>query len=326
MLNITRGRIERAQKVALYGHEGVGKTSLASKFPDPLIIDTEGGTAHMDVRRIEKPQSWEELLSIIHEIAVTPGICKTLVIDTADWAEQLITAYLCTKYKQNSIESFGYGKGYTYLAEEFGRMLSACDALIEAGIHVVITAHAKMRKFEQPDEMGAYDRWEMKLSKQTAPLLKEWCDHLFFCNYQTFVVTAENDTKKAQGGKRVIYTSHHPAWDAKTRASLPEMVDLNYKNIAHIFELKSNPTPDAQNETADTDDTAAAETPIDMLRRMMDEAQITEAEIQKVVALKGHYDIDVSIDAYDEKFISGWIIKYWPQIMNIINADRTVME
>ena len=31
-------------------------------------------------------------------------------------------------------------------------------------------------KFEQPDEMGAYDRWEMKLTKQVAPLLKEWWD------------------------------------------------------------------------------------------------------------------------------------------------------
>ena len=56
----------------------------------------------------------------------------------------------------------------------------------------MVTAHAKMRKFEQPDEMGAYDRWEMKLSKQVAPLFKEWCDMLLFLNYQTYVVTTEN--------------------------------------------------------------------------------------------------------------------------------------
>lgn len=108
MLNITKGKIARAQKVVIYGPEGIGKSSLAARFPDPVIIDTEGGTAHMDVRRIDKPQSWEELLAIVKEVAATPGICKTLVIDTADWAEQLITTYLCNKYKQNSIESFGY--------------------------------------------------------------------------------------------------------------------------------------------------------------------------------------------------------------------------
>lgn len=76
----------------------------------------------MDIRRIDKPRSWEEMLAIVKEVANTPGICKTLVIDTADWAEQLITTYLCNKYKQNSIESFGYGKGYTYMAEEFARL------------------------------------------------------------------------------------------------------------------------------------------------------------------------------------------------------------
>lgn len=164
MLNITKGKIQRAQKVVIYGPEGIGKSSLAAQFPEPLFIDTEGGTSHMDVRRIDKPKTWEELLNIVKEVVMTPGVCKTLVIDTADWAEQLIVSYLCAKYKQNSIESFGYGKGYTYMSEEFSRLLTACDYVIAVGINVVITAHAKMRKFEQPDEMGAYDRWEMKLS------------------------------------------------------------------------------------------------------------------------------------------------------------------
>lgn len=52
MLNITKGKVDRAQKTVIYGPEGIGKTSLAAKFPDPVIIDTEGGTANMDVRRI----------------------------------------------------------------------------------------------------------------------------------------------------------------------------------------------------------------------------------------------------------------------------------
>lgn len=316
MLNITKGKINRAQKVVIYGPEGIGKTSLAAKFPDPVIIDTEGGTAHMDVRRIDKPRTWEELLSIVKEVSATPGICRTLVIDTADWAEQLITTYLCNKYKQNSIESFGYGKGYTYMAEEFARLLAACDLCIAAGIHVVVTAHAKMRKFEQPDEMGAYDRWEMKLSKQTAPLLKEWCDMLLFCNYQTFVVTSENDTKKAQGGKRVIYTSHHPAWDAKTRVSMPEVIDLDYANIAFAFEGGKAPAAPAP---ASPDPKPA---PYERFREVMAESGVTEDEVRKVVAAKGHYAETVPVSEYPDKFITGWLVKYWPQIVQLIDAGR----
>ena len=178
---------------------------------------------------------------------------------------------------------------------------------------MVITAHAKMRKFEQPDEQGAYDRWEMKLSKQVAPLLKEWCDMLLFLNYKTYVVTTETNAKKAQGGKRVIYTSHHPCWDAKNRHSLPEEMDLDFKNIAHLFKTGSEPAADAVK-------------PIDRLRSLMTEANVTDAELQKVVADKGHYAADAPIDTYSEKFISGWLIKYWPQILNLINAGRTVLD
>ena len=45
MLNITKGIIDRDLKVVAYGSEGIGKTTFAA-FPEPLFIDTEGGTAH----------------------------------------------------------------------------------------------------------------------------------------------------------------------------------------------------------------------------------------------------------------------------------------
>ena len=163
------------------------------------------------------------------------------MIDTADWAEQMCIDHICAKYKQPGIESFGYGKGYTYLSEEFARLLAACDEVILSGKNVVITAHAKMRKQELPDEQGAFDRWELKLSKQTAPLLKEWPDALLFLNFKTLVVTTDSNTHKAQGGKRVMFTSHHPCWDAKNRHGLPEELDLSYASIAPIFRRKHGP-------------------------------------------------------------------------------------
>ena len=45
-MNITRGVIKKAQKVIVYGPEGIGKSTFASKFPDPLFIDTEGSTTN----------------------------------------------------------------------------------------------------------------------------------------------------------------------------------------------------------------------------------------------------------------------------------------
>ena len=331
MLKISKGKTWRPVKTVVYGSEGIGKSTFAGQFPDPLFIDTEGGTDQLDVRRVEKPVTWEELLDIVNEVADTPGICGTLVIDTADWAEQMCVTHVCGKYRQASIEGFGYGKGYTYLAEEWGHLLQACDRVIASGKHVVLVAHAKQRKQELPDEAGAFDRWEMKLRKQVAPLLKEWADLLLFLNYKTYVVRTENNTNKAAGGKRVMFTTHHPCWDAKNRHGLPEEMELSFAGIAHIFrepdpeghgkEADGTPGGDIFNKPVPEDGSG---TPAGKLRAMMAEAGITEGQLRKVVAAKGHYPEETGIDSYPDKFITGWCMKHFGQITKMIKEEGDV--
>lgn len=241
-MEIIRGRIIGAKKVVVYGPEGIGKSTFASCFPNPLFIDTEGSTKDLEVDRLPRPSSWEHLLEEIAYVKSEPSSCRTMVIDTVDWAEQLCVGNICDKHHKDGIESFGYGTGYVYVKEEFGRFLNKLEDLVEAGVHVVLTAHAHIKKFEQPDEMGAYDRWELKLGKktssQTAPLVKEWADMLLFANYKTYSVAVDDKGKKhkAQGGKRVMYTAHHPCWDAKNRYHLPEECEFDYKIIQPIIE------------------------------------------------------------------------------------------
>ena len=203
-MQITRGRKARAQKVVIYGPEGIGKSSFASQFPDPVFIDTEGSTDNMDVARLDKPTSWAMLKNEIAFIKANTDACKTLVIDTIDWAEQLAVDYVCAQHQKNGIEDFGWGKGYTYVQEEIGRLLNSLSELVDNGINVILTAHAQIKKFEQPDEMGSYDRYELKLgqktSSKTAPLVKEWADMVLFANYKTIVMTTDTGKKKAQGG------------------------------------------------------------------------------------------------------------------------------
>lgn len=240
-ITITFGRIKKAEKIVIYGPEGIGKSTFASRFPDALFIDIEGSTNRMNVARLPAPPDWEYLNNEINYVLNNPTCCKTLVIDTADWAEQLCVADLCRKNKKSGIEAFGYGKGYVYLMEEFGKILRKLEQVIALGIYVVITAHAKMRKFELPEENGAYDRWELKLTKQVAPLLKEWADCVFFANYKIHSVHVGDDKYKAQGGERVMYTTHHPCWDAKNRWGMEDEVPFTYESIRQFIEEDSAP-------------------------------------------------------------------------------------
>ncbi len=238
-MEIISGVIHKPTKCVLYGPEGIGKSTFASQAPAPLFIDTEGSTVRMDVSRLPAPTSAAMIIAEINDVRDHPDCCRTLVLDTADWAEKMIRTAVCQRYNQSSLEGFGYGKGYTYVYEDFGRLLNALDEVADRGIHIVITAHAAMRKFEQPDENGAYDRWELKLINSQkcniCAMLKEWADMVLFANYETFVQKNEEKKVKAYGGKRIMYTSHHPCWDAKNRFGLPDKLPFEFTQVAHCF-------------------------------------------------------------------------------------------
>lgn len=352
-MQITRGKRARAQRVIVYGPEGIGKSSFAAQFPEPLFIDTEGSTDNMDVARMDKPTSYTMLKNQIAFVKANPTCCKTLIIDTIDWAESLIVDDVCAQHGKKGIEDFGWGNGYTYTKEEVGRFLNMLQELIELGINVVLTAHAQMRKFEQPDEMGAYDRWELKLGKktssQTAPLVKEWADMVLFANYKTVVMTAENKKKKATGGARVLYTEHHPAWDAKNRHGLPPELPLDYAAIAHIFtnvaiaenanttqstlsnmetvqqqSVQTQPTPPSepvqQAPQAPTQQVTYPQSLPQSLIDLMQPESVTPEELQQVAYIRGHFPMGTPIENFPPNY---WdmIVANWTSTLDVINTQ-----
>lgn len=241
MFEINTGVVKTPLKVIIYGTEGVGKTTLASKFPKPLFIDAENGSEALNVARYPYPTSWQMLMSEVQEFLNNPQGYKTLVIDSIDWAEAKAIEMICAGMKVNGIEDIGWSKGYTYLNEEMGRLLNLLTEVINRGVNVVLIAHMVIRTITKPEETGSYDRYELKLKQakngNNCQLVKEWADLILFCNYREFLV-ADKTTgkKKATGGKeRIMYTEHAATWDAKNRFGLPEVLPLDFEPIAHLF-------------------------------------------------------------------------------------------
>lgn len=231
-----------------------------------------------------------------------------------------------------------------------------------ANINVVLTAHAIIRKFEQPNEMGAYDRYELKLGKkttaQTAPLTKEWADMVLFANYKTFSVAADDKGKKhkAQGGQRVMYTSHHPCWDAKNRDGLAEELPFDYEQIRNVIEGNlsvnqntpislspsiSQAVPDIVPEHSpmlDIKDNVQSgpqiyhvEQPTEKLEEddyaglpktlvdLMKHNGVTPPMIQKVATSRGFFTADMKVREYDTEFLEYLTTaEGWEKLMNEI--------
>lgn len=366
MYEITSGVVSSAQKVVIYGPEGIGKSTFAAQFPDPVFIDTEGSTKKLNIRRFPKPSSWEMLKNEVKE-AMNGRLCKTLVIDTFDWAEQLCIETICSAHQKKGIEDFGYGNGYVYEKEEIGKFLNLLQEVVDSGINVVLTAHAQMRKFEQPDELGAYDRWELKLGKKTSsqisPLVKEWADMVLFANYKTYAIAVDKDGKKfkAQGGDRVMYTTHHPCWDAKNRDGLPSEMPFEYSGIAHLFTFSgqhSNSSATVATAVAVEDattkqpvqteqkaDEPKANEPLTDLSGFEDVApppivipegipkaladlmranNVSESDIRLVVSQRNYFPYDTPITNYPDDFVQGCLIGAWEQMLPLIRENQKV--
>lgn len=251
MFEISTGKTASAIKVVIYGVEGIGKSTLASCFPDPVFIDTEGSTDHMEnVKRFPRPTSWSMLLEEVKQILSNPDQCQTLVIDTIDWAERMCIDHIVKSNGKTGIEDFGYGNGYTYVKEALGKLLDLLSEVADKGVNVVLTAHTAIRTFTNPEEMGEYDRYELKLLNtpkvKNTEMVKEWSDLLLFCNYKQTIVSAGEGTKKknylAGGTERVMYSQRTAAFDAKSRFNIPAEMPLSFEPLEKLFEPKK-PSP-----------------------------------------------------------------------------------
>ena len=351
-MQITKGKINRAQRVVIYGPEGIGKSTLASLWPNPLFMDVESGTSELDVARTPTPASFEMVKRNATDLISDPmGYC-TLVVDTADWTERLAITEVCAL---NNLSGLGggddYGRSYNLLEKLWAKWLDSLTELcFKKGIHIVILAHSTTRKFEQPEEIGAYDRWEMKLEKKTKALLKEWPDMLLFYSYKTLVVAdGKSKTKKGTGGQRVIRTEHHPCWDAKNRHGLPSeiMVDSENKTklpteLAQIFygqqvavtPVAAEPAPTINgvpfiyNTPMDSgpDDILIGNLPAlpTNLIQLMNDSGVTEAEIRKAVGSRGHYPEETPITGYTPEFIEATLVANWDKVVGLIEQQRKV--
>lgn len=363
MFEISTGKTAHAIKAVIYGVEGIGKSTLAAHFPNPVFIDTEGSTDHMEnVKRFPRPTSWSMLLEEVKQILANPAQCSTLVIDTIDWAERMATDHVVSNAGKSGIEDFGYGQGYTYVKEQLGKLLDLLSEIADKGVNVILTAHAAIRTFTNPEEMGEYDRYELKLINtpkvKNTEMVKEWADLLLFCNYKSTIVSSGEGAKKKNyltgGTERVMYSQRTAAFDAKSRFDLPAEMPLSFEPIAKLFEVKKEEAESEPEEPLvkpeeliqpdysqpvdlyDADEQVFKDIGlskddlyiIDQLPKaladLMKANAVTPDDISNAVAEKGYFPKGMDIRKYPEDFINGVLVGAWPQVYELIKKKRNL--
>lgn len=200
----------------------------------PLFIDIENSTQFLDVHRIDPtPETWEEVIEAIRMVREAPQI-GAVVIDSFTKLEELAADYTVRTVRHENgnyvanLAGYGFGKGTEHLFNTFQQVISELDDLAKFGKHVVAIAHDCTSNVPNP---GGEDwiRYEPRLQSpkngkcSIRHRVKEWCDHLFYIGFDTYV----SDAGKAQGGgTRTIYPAEMPTHWAKSR-KLQETMPYN---------------------------------------------------------------------------------------------------
>ncbi|BCI68112.1 hypothetical protein AAJCM20276_27360 [Acetobacter aceti] len=230
LAGIQKGVIHKPPRMVIYGPHGVGKTSLSAGAPAPIIVQAEDGADEIGVDRFPLSTTYEHMMDCLETLVNEEHSYQTCILDSADWAERLVTDYVCRREGWRTIAQPDFGKGFAALSEEWMQFMAMLKSVHERGMALIITAHAEVTHFDDPTTEG-YDRYQIALNKRTAPELQEGVDAVLFMNWR--IVTAEAKegmgrkiTKGKGNGARVLYTEERPAALAKNRYRMPYRIDL----------------------------------------------------------------------------------------------------
>ena len=202
----------RPMIVTIVGEAGLGKTTLASTFPNPIFLRTEDGTMSLDGREdvalLPVASTVEECFSYIEMLGSEEHNFKTLVVDSITQFNTLIEKeVLESDKKAKSLNSAlgGYGAAYSAVSETHRKFREWCGALSsDKNMHIVFIAHTDTETIDQPDGDN-YSRYTIRMHKKSVSHYSDNVDVIAYLKLKTFTIGATDKKKKAvSDGTRII--------------------------------------------------------------------------------------------------------------------------
>jgi hypothetical protein len=145
-----KAKVENPRFLIIFGKPKAGKTTLASKLDNNLIIDLEGGSEFLEALAVQarSVKDLGEIANAIREEIKSTGKkpYKYITLDNASRLEEMCLSYAATLYRQtpmgknyqgNDVRTLPNGSGYMYLQQAVRKVIDMfrdlCDNFILIG-------------------------------------------------------------------------------------------------------------------------------------------------------------------------------------------------
>lgn len=145
-----KAKVENPRFLIIFGKPKAGKTTLASKLDNNLIIDLEGGSEFLEALAVQarSVKDLGDIANVIREEIKSTGKkpYKYITLDNASRLEEICLSYAATLYRQtpmgknylgNDVRTLPNGSGYMYLQQAVRKVIDMfrdlCDNFILIG-------------------------------------------------------------------------------------------------------------------------------------------------------------------------------------------------
>jgi hypothetical protein len=230
-MKITPTKCDGAPIVLIYGAEGRGKTTLATKFPNSVGLLLERGLPRgVTIDAVDGIDSFGAIIDALRELYRDPRGYQTLIIDTVDSLEPLLLEHVCIAHHWKNIEAPPYGKGWVIADAEWLRFITAIRALRDKhGMTIVMVAHCLIERFDDP-RAPSYTAYLPKLHRRARHLILDACDVVGFLAEELHIATSDTGfrerTRATSSNQRFLFVEGTPAFVAKNRYAIPPKIAI----------------------------------------------------------------------------------------------------
>ncbi len=218
-----------SKTILLYGPPKIGKSTLASRFPDALFMECEPGLGELEVFKVPT-HNWTDFLAACKLVAEGNHKFKTIVVDTIDNAFKSCSEHVCHENNVQYEGDLSHGKGWALVKNEWHRVLTRLASLPYG---LVLISHSVDKRMET--RTGEVTKTQPSLPDRARAVVLGLVDMVLYCD--TVACKGEGGAVEIQ---RIMRTKPHPRYEAGDRTGrLPEVLPLDFGAFKAAFDGKA---------------------------------------------------------------------------------------